>query len=99
MITSFIAGLELIGIIILAVYALLDNERIYASVCAAIMGSILSGVLGYQLLFGMVRTENMDVIQDNGLGYYCIMIAVIMFVIALAVVADTRIKAREARDV
>ena len=100
MITSFIAGVELAGVIILAVYSLLDNERIWSSVFSAIMGSILSGVLGYQLLFGLVQTETETarVMQDYGLGYYCIMAAILMFVVSMAVVADYFIRAREAKN-
>ena len=99
MITSTMASVEMVCVIILAVFALAANDRIYASILGAILSSMLSGVLGYQLLFGMIRTENMDVIQDTGLGYFCMMIAVMIFVLVLAIIADQRIKRREARDV
>ena len=96
MIPVLIAVAEFIGIIILTVYALADNERIYASVFGAIMGSILAFILGYQLLFGMIQNESsLTIYSDLPLGYFFIMVGIGIAVMSFAIIVDTVLKGKE----
>ena len=100
MIPVLIAVAEFIGIIILVVYSLADNERIYASIFSAIIGSILSFILGYQLLFGLIEGEKyLDVAavtyQDHPLGYFFIMVGIGIAIMSFAIVVDAVLKGKE----
>lgn len=95
MIPVSIAVAEFICIIILVVYAMIDNERLYSAVFAAILASILSGLVGYQLLFGLIQTDASTRYTDQPLGYFFIMVAIMVFLITLAVVVDGIMKKKE----
>jgi hypothetical protein len=100
LIPTLIAVVEMVCVIILTVYSLADNERLYAPIMAAILGSILSLMLGYQFLFGLVQNETtLSTIQNLPLGYFFVMLGIIILFLVIAVVADVRIKKKEAAGV
>ena len=88
MITIFFAGIEVLGVISLLIYAMADNERLYASVFASFISCILSVLVAYQFLFGLVMTDAGDPIQDLGVGYFFMMIAIGCFALPVIVFLD-----------
>lgn len=98
MIPVLIAVAEFIGIIILTVYSLADNERVYASIFGAILASILSFILGYQLLFGLVQNEtSLTTYSDAPLGYFFIMVGIGIAIMSFAIIVDAVLKGKEKR--
>jgi hypothetical protein len=101
MIPVTIAGVEMVGMLILTIYALADNERIYASIFAAILAALLSALLGYQFLFGLIQSEfytGATPATDQPLGYFFIMVSIMIGVITLAIVTDSLLKRKERRE-
>jgi hypothetical protein len=93
-----IAAVMMVGCIILAIYFLADNERLYASIFAAIMGSVMSFILGLDFLFiGIVETVGTTQVTyiDQPLGYFFIMVAIMIFLLTLAIVVDALMKRKE----
>ena len=98
MIPVILAFGELLGVIILMVYGLADNERIYASIFAFISSSLLSFMLAYQLLFGLIKNDtNTVTFSDTALGYFFIMIGIGIAIMTFAVMVDGILKKREGR--
>jgi hypothetical protein len=95
MITVFFAGIEVLGIIALLVYAMADNERLYASVFASFISCIWSALVGYQFLFGLVVTDSGDSMQDLGVGYFFIMIAIGSFALPVIIFLDKWLKGKD----
>jgi hypothetical protein len=95
MITDLIAGIEVLGIIALLVYAMADNERLYASVFASFISCIWSALVGYQFLFGLVVTGTGAAIQDLGIGYFFIMIAIGSFALPVIIFLDKWMKGKD----
>ena len=99
MITTYIAVAEFIGIIILTIYSLADNERIYASIFAAIIASLLSFILGYQFLFGMIQNETgTTTYTDLPLGYFFIMLGIGIGGLTAMILIDGLLKYREKKN-
>ena len=95
-----IAAVMMVGCIILAIYFLADNERLYASIFAAIMGSVMSFILGLDFLFiGIVETVGTTQVTyiDQPLGYFFIMVGIMIFLLTLAIIVDALMKRREKR--
>ena len=98
MIPVILAFGELLGVIILMVYGLADNERIYASIFAFISSSLLSFMLSYQLLFGLIKNDtNTVTFSDTSLGYFFVMIGIGIAILTFAVMVDSLLKKREGR--
>ena len=102
MIPVILAFGELLGVIVLMVYGLADNERIYASIFAFLTSAMLSFMLGYQLLFGLIVGEKyLEVAAvtytDTPLGYFFIMVGIGISILTFAVMVDGILKNREGR--
>jgi ABC-type nickel/cobalt efflux system permease component RcnA len=95
MITDFYAGMEVVGIVALLIYAMADNERIYASVFASFIATILSALVAYQFLFGLVVTDSGTKIQDTGVGYFFMMIAIGSFALPVIIFLDKWMKNKD----
>lgn len=94
MITSIIVAAEVVCVIILAVYSLADNERLYASIFAAILAATLSFLVGYQFLFSLIQDGTDPKFGDAPLGWTFIMIGVMIAVLTFAIVVDGILKRR-----
>lgn len=94
MLSSIIVASEVIGIVALAIYSLADNERIYASIFAAIVAAILSFLVGYQFLFTLIQDETGSAFGDSAMGWTFIMIGIMIALLQLAVIADGLLKRR-----
>ena len=95
MIPAIFAFGELLGIIVLLVYGLADNERIYASIFAFLSSSLLSFLLGYQMLFGLVKNDtNTVTFTDVSVGYVFIFMGIGIAIMSFAVMIDTVLKGR-----
>lgn len=89
---------EIICLTCLVVYALADNERLYAAVFAAVLASILSFLIGYNfLMVGIAQADNGTtvVFTDAPIGYLFIMGGIMIAVITLALIVDGVLKRKE----
>ena len=98
MITDFLAGIEMVGIVSLLIYAMADNERLYASIFASFITTILSALVAYQYLFGLIITSSGTVIQDSGVGYFFIMIAIGSFALPVIIFLDKWLKGKDKKS-
>ena len=95
MITIFFAGIEVLGVIALLIYAMADNERLYASVFASFISCIWSALIGYQFLFGLIQLDDGTVMQDLGVGYFFMMIAIGSFALPVIIFIDKWLKGKD----
>ena len=89
---------EIVCLLFLVVYALADNERLYAAVFAAVLASILSFIVGYNFLFiGIAQADNgtTTAFTDAPIGYLFIMGGIMIAVITLALIVDGVLKRGE----
>lgn len=84
-----VAGIFVIGIIILAVYSLADNERLYGSIIAAILATILSFLVGLNFLFVGVLDAGVSYTIPP-VGWLFVLIGIVMTVVTLLLVVSTR---------
>ena len=90
-----IAAVMMVGIICLTIYFMIDNERMYASVFAAIMGSVLSFLVGWDFLFVGITELSSGVsftYYPQPEGYFFIMVGIMLSLLVLAIIVDTLLK-------
>ena len=85
MITDFIVGIEMLGIVSLVIYAMADNDRLYGSIFASFIACILSAIVSYQFLFGLIISGSGVTIQDSSVGYFFMMIAIGTFALPVII--------------
>jgi len=97
MVPVIIAGFFVVGIIGLTIYCLADNDRIYGSIIAGILTSLLSFVTGAIFMFGLVVSEVRPtsesvatIYQEPALGYFFLLYGIIMLVVVALLVYDMR---------
>ena len=89
MLPVLVAGIFVIGVIILAIYSLADNERLYGSIIAAILAAVLSFILGMNFLFvGVLDAGTSYTIPP--VGWLFMLIGIVMVVVTLLLVISTR---------
>lgn len=93
-----IVAVMMVGCITLAIFSLAFNESLYASIFAAIIASILSFLVGVDLLMVGVTELSSGVTltyTPQPEGYFFIMLGIMIAVLTLAIIVDGVLKTKE----
>jgi PKD repeat protein len=81
----------------LIIYALLDNERIFGAIIAALIAVILSFYLGMVFVFGG-GVDAGTAFKDAPVGWFFIFVGVVMVLVMILLVLSTRYTSEEGDD-
>jgi hypothetical protein len=99
MITPLIFGVLCVIDFAFILFALLDNEnRVYGDIVASGLSVILSFMLSNYIISGLIIASESTPIMDGSIGYFFVLIGVVMAIVTIWKIVDVIYGSNDAND-